>query len=687
MRKHLLLRPALWALVILATTVAWHLRPLDRTTLYPVPIANGKYGYVNADGRVVVGAEWEEASAYGADGFALVMKGSREAGKLGFIDRAGKLAEPLDEGFVGPRVLEIFGISRVVWRKLRGEMTITGQVVVINDEEFTPLRQGKPTKCGLARNGKTIIEPKWDGIQPFGACDLAPVKIGWKWGFVNRAGSVEIQPKWSYVGSFANNGLAVALSGQLFDYNAAKPGISRLNNEAMSIHSEFIDRKGKVVIPARWDSAWGFDDAGVAIVQKGEKFGAIDSTGKLVVPIEWDEIAPFDPHGMACVKQGLKYGYIDGTGAIIVPLEWDHIGSFDDIESISLEGDDTINQNGQKSSGGASRSVVRQGHQGIALVIQNDKYGRIDRKGNLVTPLEWDDIDAIGANGLARVKNNGKRGFIDRQNQIVIPLVWDDAVGFDEHGMARVVNNKKHGFIDSTGKIIVPLEWDDAWGFDAEGMTVVAKAKKFGAMNRAGKIVIPLEWDSFSEFQGDIVKVSKAKRVGFINRKGDTLVPAVWDYAVPYKLRFLDEDDKLRALLPRDDPYIPDLIEVTRDEKSGIIDWSGNIIIAPEWTQIDIRSDAEAKSAAFIVSRSIDDNNQVGWLKTGREWLFKLLGREEARSQLCHLYDTQGRLIWSSDWLSEAFWIWSVALAAGIVVLADSVAMWRRRKRPVAGTS
>ena len=688
MRKRLLLRPALWALVILAATTAWHLRPLDRTTLYPVPFPNGKYGYVNSDGRFVIGAEWDAACSYGADGFALVTKVRGDEIKAGFIDRFGHVAEPLGKHFAGDVRFELQLRDRVIWRKIVGNVTNTGQVVVADDEKLTPLRQGKEKKWGLARNGKTIVESKWDGIEPFGQFDLAPVRIGEKCGFINRAGMIMIEPKWDYVGAFASNGLAVVLKGELSNYNPRQPGFMTINSEPSTIPSGFIDREGKLVIPLEWDGAWSFDNVGLAIVQKHDKFGAIDSKGKLVVPTEWHKFNTFDPGGLACVKKDRVFGYIDRTGTVVVPLIWDSISSFDDFESIQADDDDVVDQFGNKEYRTKGSTLIRKVHKGLASVERNGKHGFVDRAGNVVIALEWDHLRLFDDRGFALATRNGKQGFIDRAGTFAIPLDWDDLTPFDSQSMAFAKKNGECGFIDRSGRIAVPLEWDSADVFDAEDLSIVTKAKKWGAIDRTGKIVIPIEWDHISEFQNGVARVQKAKQIGFINRKGETLVSPMWDYANPHKIRFFDEEDKLGLadFAARIDPYTPDLIQVTRYNKSGIIDWSGNVIIAPGWTHIDIRSDAEAKTAAFVVSRSID-NAQAGWLKDAREWLFKLLGREEARSQLCHLYDTQGRLIWSSDWLSEAFWMWAVALAAGIVVLADGVAMWRRRKRQVAGTS
>ena len=54
----------------------------------------------------------------------------------------------------------------------------------------------------------------------------------------------------------------------------------------------FIDRTGKVVIPAQYDDAWPFTDKGRAAVyirQKG--WGLIDTNGKSVEPCQYRALA------------------------------------------------------------------------------------------------------------------------------------------------------------------------------------------------------------------------------------------------------------------------------------------------------------------------------------------------------------------------------------------------------------
>ncbi len=66
---------------------------------------------------------------------------------------------------------------------------------------------------------------------------------------------------------------------------------------------DFIDKSGKLVIPATWN-AWSFSE-GLAWVETGGKRGFIDKSGKLVIPATWDDAESFS-EGLAKVETGGK---------------------------------------------------------------------------------------------------------------------------------------------------------------------------------------------------------------------------------------------------------------------------------------------------------------------------------------------------------------------------------------------
>ena len=74
----------------------------------------------------------------------------------------------------------------------------------------------------------------------------------------------------------------------------------------------FIDKTGKQITPCLYDDARDFSE-GLAKVIVGEKWGFIDKQGKQIIPCLYD-YAWFFSEGLAKVKVGGEWGFVDKYG-------------------------------------------------------------------------------------------------------------------------------------------------------------------------------------------------------------------------------------------------------------------------------------------------------------------------------------------------------------------------------------
>lgn len=109
-------------------------------------------------------------------------------------------------------------------------------------------------KWGYKQFGTWVIEPRFDDAGVF-EDGLAPVKLGGKWGFINREGKCEIPYKYEFASSF-NYGLARVVLYEKYG---------------------FIDKTGKTIIPLKYTYASDFTD-GLAVVKYDGKSGYIDKS-------------------------------------------------------------------------------------------------------------------------------------------------------------------------------------------------------------------------------------------------------------------------------------------------------------------------------------------------------------------------------------------------------------------------
>ena len=103
----------------------------------------------------------------------------------------------------------------------------------------------------------------------------------------------------------------------------------------------------------------------------------------------------------------------------------------------------------------------------LALVQSsaNNKWGIINKKGELVIPLEYQEGTAI-SNGKIVAKKDDRYGLLDATGKILLPFEYDYMTEeTSEKSKVLLVRkgenpNRKYGLIDYNGKIIVPIEYD-----------------------------------------------------------------------------------------------------------------------------------------------------------------------------------------------------------------------------------
>lgn len=180
---------------------------------------NGKvWGFYNTDGQHVFG-EYEEVSAIG-NGVAAVMND----GKWSLVDRTG--TDLTQKTYDGVAMDE----KKVVFRNDR--------IFVYENYYYTMIDS----------MGNSITETKYEDVCVFYDGTYAAVKIDGLWGFIDKDGTVVIEPKYEDARSFVNGLAAVQYAGQW----------------------GYIDSTGKLVIDTQFEDAKDFTSQGSAFVKVNE---------------------------------------------------------------------------------------------------------------------------------------------------------------------------------------------------------------------------------------------------------------------------------------------------------------------------------------------------------------------------------------------------------------------------------
>lgn len=192
----------------------------------------------------------------------------------------------------------------------------------------------------------------------------------------------------------------------------------------------YLDRDGRMAIPARFAEAQRFSEGLAAVRDSASRFyGYIDIRGELVIPATFEAAFPFS-EGLAVVQVAGKQGFIGRDGAERIAARFARADAFSNGRAriivdglagfIDPEGGVTV----QPSLFKAGRY-----RDGLALACPRDKCGYLDLAGNWAIAPRFDDAGDF-AEGGAPVLWQGKWGFIDRQGAWIVDPAFDEAHPF-----------------------------------------------------------------------------------------------------------------------------------------------------------------------------------------------------------------------------------------------------------------
>lgn len=142
---------------------------------------------------------------------------------------------------------------------------------------------------------------------------------------------------------------------------------------------------------------------------------------------------------------------------------------------------------------------------GVMIVVKDDMYGVINKKGEIIVPLEYDYITDFRNNlaiayqeDLSEENFTLREGLIDTKGNLLTPTIYDNMEtemydGYEAPkficGLLKVQINGKFGFINQRGEMIIPAEYEDAFCFHSEGFANVKKGDNWVKIDITGKII------------------------------------------------------------------------------------------------------------------------------------------------------------------------------------------------------
>ena len=207
---------------------------------------------------------------------------------------------------------------------------------------------------------------------------------------------------------------------------------------------------------------------------------------------------------------------------------------------------------------------------------------------------------------------DNRLGVIDRRGIFVIPFGSFERIGRFSEGFAPALKDGKWGFIDGAGNTVIPFEFGRAGSF-GDGLANVGIDGKWGFIDITGNVVIPFEFDEAWSFQNGLANVRIGNRWTLIDRTGEAteMHEAERERFVPINHAFLNEEfDWWWQFWGADGRQIDEFIIVVKDNKQGIADRTGELILPLEFNRLELFGFDSDGDAMFIVTRA--SNNEAG---------------------------------------------------------------------------
>jgi hypothetical protein len=235
-----------------------------------------------------------------------------------------------------------------------------------------------------------------------------------------------------------------------------------------------LNDKFELVLPIEYN--WIEYNEDVWVVKKGRSDFLYGMDYKEIKGVKYKEIGEFEPTGISCTvdeeKEG-KYRFIDYYGNVINNHVYDKVY----LGRNSLLNNLFCND--------------------LLAVSINGKWGYINKSGNLLTEIIYEEATEFDSRGFAIVKLNGKWGIINKMGESVILPLYEQILKLDQNDNVILKQNSKWGVINTKGEIVIDFCYESIYNYNLEHKVIKSKKDNlFGLVDFNNEIIIPHLADS-----------------------------------------------------------------------------------------------------------------------------------------------------------------------------------------------
>jgi hypothetical protein len=332
-----------------------------------------------------------------------------------------------------------------------------------------------------------------------------------------------------------------------------------------SLKSGLIDRKGKVLIPAKYNDLISDPPFLIASFDSGTKtrWTILDSARNSITKKNYEAIAPFNgkffpvrnrnfwgavnaagQEIISCVHDSLmqqkgnhiavkfkgEFGIINLREEWIVTPRKNRVKLLDDERYFEYAGKTTF----LKSFAGDiiyfSENPLQFKATHLVELLSSGASWIIDLNGIIIDrSYQPENTDRVfgESEGMRAIHKDGKYGFIDDRGRLRIANRYDGVKAFND-GFAAVKIRGKWGFIDREENLVIQPVFDIVEAFN-DGYAIVSQNNLSGIIDSSGKIVLPLRYDHISLSEKGRYLLTQKNLVGMADHTGSVIINPKFD--------------------------------------------------------------------------------------------------------------------------------------------------------------
>lgn len=376
---------------------------------------NEKYGIINIKGNSLVEVKYDEVkvdeyyteeNGYRYAGYIVLQK-TQEGYRYGYIDNKGKEILPT----------EYNEISRV-----------TG----INDNDNAYLICAKNGQYGLMKKEETLLNHEYQSIQYDEANNVFVIEKSRKYGIANISGEEIVPVKYN----------EIDITGIYF-YAKNEQGTTVYNSNGTQVS---IDANIAILNTDNEKYKIRIDNT------EGTKYGVINKEGKQLIEEKYNYIEYLYDNYFIVSDENGKLGVLDDKEKTKIETNHDSLQKIQDTDLLQATLGETqmtevYNKTMEKICEMSNAKIVVEDY----IKIYNEEEERyFDKEGK-----ELKNTEVYSSNKLFVAKKDDKYGFVDKTGNLVVDYKYDKAYEFNNYGVATVKKDEKWGAINEQGQEIV----------------------------------------------------------------------------------------------------------------------------------------------------------------------------------------------------------------------------------------